>query len=200
MDEATRERIFEPFFTTKEPGKGTGLGLATVYGIVKQSEGDILVYSEPGQGTTFKIYLPANQTQPEGPAAPKTQPVSRGGHETILLVEDEDMVRDLVRIALQAKGYTVLEAGDGGQALSLAGQQEGAIDLLVTDLVMPHMSGRELAEQLKALRRRMKVLFMSGYTDDTVIQQGLLIPEAEFISKPFSPSTLTSRVREMLDK
>jgi two-component system cell cycle sensor histidine kinase/response regulator CckA len=200
MDEPTRVRIFEPFFTTKEPGKGTGLGLATVYGIVKQSGGDILVYSEPGQGTTFKIYLPANEMQPEGPVTPKTQPVSRGGDEIILLVEDEDMVRDLVRTVLQSAGYTVLEARQGGEALSLAGRHEGTIDLLVTDLVMPGMSGRELAEQLKVLRPHMKVLFMSGYTDDTVIQQGVLLAEAEFISKPFSPSILASRVREMLDK
>jgi two-component system cell cycle sensor histidine kinase/response regulator CckA len=199
MDEPTRARVFEPFFTTKEPGKGTGLGLATVYGIIKQSGGDILVYSEAGQGTTFKIYLPASQTQAKSPVAPQIRPVSRGGHETILLVEDEEMVRDLVRIALQAKGYTILEAGEGGEALSLAGQHQGTIDLLVTDLVMPEMSGRELAERLKALRPGIKVLFMSGYTDDAVIQQGVLMAQAEFISKPFSPSILASRVREILD-
>ncbi len=200
MDEPTQARIFEPFFTTKEPGKGTGLGLATVYGIVKQSGGDILVYSEPGHGTTFKIYLPANEVPPKNLVAPPTQPVSRDGHETILLVEDEEMVRDLVRIVLQNAGYIVLEAPHGKAALSLSAQHQGPIDLLITDVVMPRMSGRELAEQLKALRPPMKVLFMSGYTDDAVVQHGLLAADVEFLPKPFSPSLLASKVREVLDK
>jgi two-component system cell cycle sensor histidine kinase/response regulator CckA len=200
MDAQTQEQIFEPFFTTKEPGKGTGLGLATVYGIVKQSGGDILVYSEPDRGTTFKIYLPANKMPSKDLVAPPTQPVSRGGNETILLVEDEEMVRDLVRIVLHTKGYTILEASHGGEALSLARQHQGPIDLLVTDVVMPRISGRELAEQLKALRPLMKVLFMSGYTDDAVVQHGLLAAEVEFLPKPFSPSVLASKVREVLDE
>jgi two-component system cell cycle sensor histidine kinase/response regulator CckA len=200
MDEATRERIFEPFFTTKEPGKGTGLGLATVYGIVKQSGGDILVYSDPGQGTSFKIYLPASGTAAVSVRASQTQTGLRSGEETILLVDDEDMVRDLVRTVLQSAGYTVLGARQGGEALSLAGQHKGTIDLLVTDLVMPHMSGRELAEQLKALRLRIKVLFMSGYTDDVVVRHGLLAADVEFLPKPFSPAFLASKVRKILDQ
>jgi two-component system cell cycle sensor histidine kinase/response regulator CckA len=200
MNEATLARIFEPFFTTKEPGKGTGLGLATVYGIIKQSGGDILVYSELGQGTTFKIYLPARGIDAAGTLASQTQPAMPRGHETILLVEDEDMVRDLVRTVLQGSGYTILEARQGGEALSLAGQHQGAIDLLVTDLVMPHMSGRELAERLKALRLDLKVLFMSGYTDDVVVRHGLVAADVEFLPKPFSPGVLASKVRKTLDQ
>jgi CheY-like chemotaxis protein len=198
MDEATRARIFEPFFTTKEPGKGTGLGLSTVYGIVKQSGGDIMVYSEPGQGAAFKIYLPARESSAINLPATHAQPALSRGSETILLVEDEDMVRDLVRTVLRAAGYRVLEAAHGEAALSLAAQHQGAIDLLMTDVVMPHMGGRELAEQLKALRPGMKVLFTSGYTDDTVVRHGVL--EAEFLPKPFSPGGLASKVREVLDR
>lgn len=200
MDEATLARIFEPFFTTKEPGKGTGLGLATVYGIVKQSGGHITVYSEPSQGTTFKIYLPASGTAPQRLAQPQAQPVIRGGNETILLVEDDEMVRSLVQRALLRQGYTLLEARWGDEALFLVEQQRGQIDLLVTDVVMPKMNGRELFEQLKALHPRMKVLFMSGYTDDTMVRNGLLAAEIEFLSKPFSPDALAAKVREVLDK
>ncbi len=200
MDKQTQARIFEPFFTTKEPGKGTGLGLATAYGIIKQSGGDITFYSELGQGTSFKIYLPANETASNAPTTPKTQAVSGRGSETILLVEDEEMVRNMVRAALQDKGYTILEARHGSEAISLSEQHQGSIDLLVTDVVMPYMSGRELAERLKALRPLMKVLFMSGYTDDTVVRHGLLAAEVEFLPKPFSPSRLVSKVREVLDK
>jgi two-component system cell cycle sensor histidine kinase/response regulator CckA len=200
MDEPTQVRIFEPFFTTKEAGKGTGLGLATVYGIVRQSGGHITVHSEPGQGATFKIYLPAGPTVPEELAEPRFHLVSRGGSETILLVEDEETVCDLVRRVLQAEGYTLLEAQRGDEALSLAGQHPGQIDLLITDVVMPQMSGRELAEQLKALRPQLKVLFMSGYTDDTVVRHGILTADIEFLPKPFSPGKLASKVREVLDK
>ncbi len=198
MDKSTQARLFEPFFTTKEPGKGTGLGLATVYGIVKQSGGHIMVYSEPGLGTTFKIYLPAHQTGSTTLAAPQPQPVSRGGYETILLVEDDELVRSLIQRALQDEGYTILEACSGDEALSLAGQHPGGIELLMTDVVMPQMSGRELAEQLKALRPQLKVLFMSGYTDDTVVRHGVLTAEIEFLPKPFSSSKLVSKVREVL--
>jgi PAS domain S-box-containing protein len=200
MDKPTQERIFEPFFTTKEQGKGTGLGLATVYGIVKQSGGHITVYSEPGLGATFKIYLPASKTTAQGPAAPQLQLVTHGGQETILLVEDDEPVRSLVQRALQAEGYTILEACSGDEALSLAGQYQGRIDLLLTDVVMPQMSGRELAEQLKALYPQMKVLFMSGYTNDTVVRHGLLTAEIELLSKPFAPSVLVFKVREALEK
>jgi CheY-like chemotaxis protein len=199
MDEPTLARIFEPFFTTKAPDKGTGLGLATVYGIVKQSGGHITVYSEPGQGSSFKIYLPASETVPQRLARPSVQPVIRGGSETILLVEDEEMVRRLVQWTLLRQGYTLLEARGGDEALLLARQHQGQIDLLVTDVVMPQMSGRALAEQLKALRPQIKVLFMSGYTDDTVVRHGLLAAEIEFLPKPFSPEVLAAKVREVLD-
>jgi CheY-like chemotaxis protein len=172
MDEATQARIFEPFFTTKEVGKGTGLGLATVYGIVKQSGGEITFDSQPGQGTTFEIYLPAHTITSPGPASPPPEPTIEQGHETILLVEDEEMVRELVRAALQHYGYTLLEAKHGYQALALAQHLTEPIDLLLTDVVMPQMSGRELAERLEALHSHIKVLFMSGYTDDEVRSSG----------------------------
>jgi CheY-like chemotaxis protein len=199
MDKQTQSRIFEPFFTTKEPGKGTGLGLATVHGIVKQSGGNILVYSEPGSGTTFKVYLPANKDV-DVLAEPQRQAVSSGGNETILLVEDEDMVRELVHSALEDLGYTVLVAHRGDEAMSLARAYPNQIDLLLTDVIMPRLSGRELAEQLQALRPQTKVLFMSGYTDDAVIRHGLLMAQVEFLQKPFSPSDLSTKVRQVLDK
>lgn len=199
MDESTQANMFEPFFTTKEPGKGTGLGLATAYGIIKQSGGNITAYSEPGQGTTFKIYLPANEMAAHSLAAAPARP-AQGGHETILLVEDEAMVRSLVQSILQAEGYTVLEASHGSKALALAARHQGPIDLLLTDVVMPQMSGRELAEQLKTLRPQIKLLYMSGYTDDAVVRHGLLTAEVEYLSKPFSPNSLISKVREVLNK
>jgi PAS domain S-box-containing protein len=200
MDERTRTQIFEPFFTTKPAGVGTGLGLSTVHGIVKQSGGSILVYSEPGNGTTFKIYLPAGETVSENPLASQTQSVAQRGDETILLVEDEEAVRELVRIALQDKGYTVIEAHDADEAISLCKDYPGQIDLLLTDVVMPLRSGRELAEQLKALRPQTKVLFMSGYTDDAVVRHGVLAAEVAFLPKPFSANALVSKVRDVLDK
>jgi PAS domain S-box-containing protein len=198
MDKPTQARIFEPFFTTKEQGQGTGLGLATVYGIVKQSGGHITVYSEPDQGTTFKLYLPAAETTAASLPAPQTQPVSQPGTETILLVEDDERVRSLAQRALQAEGYTILAACSGGEALSLVEQYQGGIDLLLTDVVMPQLNGRELAEQLKARHPQLKVLFMSGYTDDVVVRHGLLAAEIEFLPKPFSPNMLVSRVRQTL--
>jgi CheY-like chemotaxis protein len=202
MDEQTQAQIFEPFFTTKEADRGTGLGLATVYGIIKQSGGDITVSSKPGQGTTFEIYLPATETDPNdmGLAASRTQSVTRGGIETILLVEDEESVRNLMRVVLESQGYTILEACHGGEALSLAGQHQGRLDLLLTDVVMPHMSGRELAERLSTLCPQLKILFISGYTDDKVFRHGLLAAEVEFLPKPFPPTVLISKVREVLDK
>jgi CheY-like chemotaxis protein len=200
MDEQIQAHLFEPFFTTKEVGKGTGLGLAMVYGIIKQSGGDITVYSQPEQGTTLTIYIPAHPASVPRPAAPSAQPISHGGSEVILLVEDEEMVRDLMCDTLQNKGYTVLEASQGQTALSLAKLYEGQIDLLLTDVVMPQMSGRELAERLKALQPGLKILFMSGYTDDTVVRHGLLAAKVDFLPKPFLPSTLALKVREILDK
>ena len=200
MDAQTCARIFEPFFTTKPAGDGTGLGLATVHGIVKQSGGNILVYSEPGNGTTFKIYLPAGDSVPHDATPSQTRSDAKGGTETILLVEDEEMVRNLVQAVLEEIGYTILEAHTVGEASSLCEQHQGSIDLLLTDVIMPHMSGRELAEQLKALRPQMKVLFMSGYTDDAVVRHGVLTAEVEFLPKPFSADALERKVREVLDK
>jgi PAS domain S-box-containing protein len=198
MDEMTQARIFEPFFTTKEPGKGTGLGLATVYGIVKQSGGDITVSSRPDQGATFQILLPASTGVASAPADSHSQAPVVKGSETILLVEDDALVRELVRTVLHNGGYTVLEARHGHEALTIARQHPGSIDLLVTDVVMPQMSGRKLAEQLSQARQQIKVLFMSGYADDAVVRHGLLAREA-FLAKPFSPAKLAAKVREVLD-
>lgn len=197
MDEETQKRMFEPFFTTKGE-KGTGLGLSTVYGIVKQSGGNIWVYSEPRHGTTLKVYLPLVDEPVELPeAVPK--PVSLKGTETILLAEDEEAVRNLVRVSLQTAGYTVLEATNGGDALLLAQSYQGPIHLMITDVVMPKMSGRELVEQLTELRPSMRILYMSGYTDDAIVHHGTLEEGVPFIEKPFSPDALTRKVREVLD-
>ncbi|HEX4627818.1 MAG TPA: PAS domain S-box protein [Gemmatimonadales bacterium] len=199
MDEATQAHLFEPFFTTKEVGKGTGLGLATVYGIVKQSGGYVWVYSEVGHGTTVKVYLPRVEGATEtAPLVPAPQ-VVRGGTETVLLVEDAAPVRSLARKSLAARGYTVLDAADGPSALALATSHGGAIDLLVTDVVMPGMGGRELAERLAAVRPQMKVLYTSGYTDDAMVRQGVLTAGVAFLQKPFIPDTLARKVRDVLD-
>ncbi len=199
MDTETQAHIFEPFFTTKGQGKGTGLGLSTVYGIVKQSGGYIWVYSEPGRGTTFKIYLPRVDAQAEAlePRSPLQE--SLQGTETILLVEDEERVRRLARTILAGHGYSVLEAPNGAEALRISEQRGGAIHLLVTDVVMPGMSGGELASQLIAKHLHMKVLFVSGYTDDAIVRHGVLQAGIPFIQKPFTPSTLARKVREVLD-
>jgi len=200
MDEATKARIFEPFFTTKGPGKGTGLGLATVYGIVKQSAGHIAVHSESGQGTAFKVYLPVVEAViSSGKSHPGLMALPHG-NETILLTEDEPAVRALARHALQMHGYTVLEAGQSDKALHIAEGYKGTIHLLVTDVVMPVMSGRQLAERLAAIRPGVKVLYMSGYTDDAVIRHGVLQAETAFLQKPFTPSSLAAKVREVLDQ
>jgi len=197
MDAATQARIFEPFFTTKEAGKGTGLGLATVYGIVRQSGGFIWVYSEPGHGTSFKIYLPRvdESVSPAVPAAPQVV----GGSETVLVVEDVAAVRAVTRQMLERQGYRVLEASNGATALSLAQQHQSGIHLLVTDVVMPEVSGRELADQLVQLRPDMKVLFMSGYTDDAIVRHGILQEGIAYLQKPFTPDTLARKVRVVLD-
>jgi CheY-like chemotaxis protein len=199
MDRATRSRIFEPFFTTKEKGKGTGLGLATVYGIVKQSDGHITVESEPGQGATFRVYLP--QARSAAPPARPTEQAARPtqGSEVVLLVEDEDGVRNLARQVLQAHKYTVLEAPDGPQALEISKAWGDRIDLLVTDVVMPCMSGHQLADRLSPERPAMKILYMSGYTDDAIVQHRVLEPGNHFLQKPFRPGELASKVREVLD-
>ena len=199
MSPEVRARVFEPFFTTKEVGRGTWLGLATVYGIVKQSSGYISVYSEPGRGTTFKIYLP--RAQDGAPAAPVSESrAHEGGTETILLVEDETDVRALAREFLGSRGYRVLEAQDGREALRISSSHAGEIDLLVTDVVMPGMSGRELAEQLAELRPQMKVLYVSGYTAEAIGHHGILDPGTEFLQKPFSREALARKLREVLDK
>jgi PAS domain S-box-containing protein len=198
MDAETKARLFEPFFTTKEKGKGTGLGLATVYGIVKQSGGYIWVYSEPRHGTTFKIYLPRIEADPE-PLAPKAAPVSLRGSETVLVVEDEEAVRSLIRTVLETRGYVVIAAEAGEEALRLANAHDGVIHLLVTDVVMPGMSGRDLAQHLAPVRREMKALYLSGYTDDAIVQHGVLEPGIAFLQKPFMPQELARKVREVLD-
>ena len=200
MDKQTQAQIFEPFFTTKEAGKGTGLGLAMVYGIVKQSRGDIIVYSEPGQGTVFKIYLPVGKVEVLSPPSPQAQPVSQRGNETILLAEDEEIIRNLMRIVLAGEGYTILEAANGEEALALVAQDPTTIALLITDVIMPRMSGPELAKKLKATQPQIKILYTSGYTDDSVVRHGLMRDEIEFLAKPFSPSTLIAKVREVLDQ
>jgi PAS domain S-box-containing protein len=200
MDEPTRARVFEPFFTTKEQGKGTGLGLATVYGMVKQSGGYVWVYSEPGHGSVFKVYLPPAEQRTSGhsehPGRPQADDTQ--GWETVLLVEDEDAVRALAREVLRRHGYVVLEARHGVDALRVAERHTDHIHLMVTDVVMPHMSGRDLAERLSTVRPKMKVLFMSGYTDHAVMHRDLT-PGSAFIQKPFTPEAFARKVRTVLD-
>jgi len=200
MNAETQGHIFEPFFTTKEQGKGTGLGLATVYGIVKQSGGYVWVYSEPGRGATFKIYLPQVDEQPEETGASRHAEPVEGGAETILLAEDDPSVRAVVSDVLTQKGYRVLRAADGQAALEMARGQSREIHLLVTDLVMPGMTGRELAEALTAERPGVRVLYMSGYTDDAVVRHGVLSEGMPYLQKPFTPRALSAKVREVLDR
>src|SRR6266566_7734702 len=205
MDAQTTAHLFEPFFTTKEVGKGTGLGLATVYGIVKQSEGYITAYSEPGHGTTFKIYLPraaapgAASPTPPAPPAPQGKATARGS-ETILVVEDEEAVRSLSRRALEASGYTVLAAADGPDAVRLLERYGGPIHLVLTDVIMPGMNGRELVQRLVQRRPGLRVLYMSGYPGDAIVHRGALEPGTAFLQKPFMPEDLARKVREVLDQ
>jgi two-component system, cell cycle sensor histidine kinase and response regulator CckA len=200
MDEATQAHIFEPFFTTKEKGKGTGLGLATVYGIVKQSGGYVWVYSEPGRGTSFKIYLPRIEEEAGLGGRDRRNDLSAlpRGSETVLLVEDEKGVRELAREYLEMSGYTVIEAENGHTALELAALHAGSIHLLMTDVVMPGISGRELADRVAKVRPGIKVLYMSGYTDQAVVHHGILETDAVLLQKPFTLATLASKLREIL--
>lgn len=200
MDRATQERIFEPFFTTKERGKGTGLGLATVFGIVKQSGGSIWVYSEPNEGTTFKIYLPRADGDVATVERTTIMPETLRGSETVLLTEDDEQVRGLACAVLRKHGYHVIEAATGGDALLICEQYKGAIHLLLTDVVMPRIGGRQLWERLSPLRPGMKVLFMSGYTDDAIIHHGVLSSEFAFVQKPLMPALLLTKVRSVLDQ
>jgi len=199
MDDHTRSHIFEPFFTTKVKGKGTGMGLSTVYGIVKQSGGYVWVYSEPNQGSTFKIYLPRIDDPIETQDAANLAEELSAGVETVLLVEDEEAVRSLVCKVLRASGYTVLESLNPADALRIAREHPDPIHLLLTDVVMPQMSGREVANQVIVLRPSTKVLFISGYTDDAIVHHGVLDPKTAFLHKPFSPDALARKVREVLD-
>ena len=201
MDAETKARAFEPFFTTKEKGKGTGLGLATVYGVVKQSGGYIDIETAPGAGTSFKIYLPKVDAEIDGQAAPSSgvrRPAN--GSETILLVEDEESLRTLTRATLELDGYKVLEAKDGLDALAVSRRHDGAIELLLTDVVMPGMGGRPLAQELSRLRPETRVVYMSGYTGQTVGSQGPIDPGSDFLSKPFTREVLTRKIREALDR
>jgi two-component system cell cycle sensor histidine kinase/response regulator CckA len=198
MTPEVQARIFEPFFTTKGVGKGTGLGLATVYGIVQQSGGLVEVHSEVGTGTAFKIYLPRVEEQITSGKSQELISAPRGT-ETILLVEDDESVRALSRRILQSSGFTVLEAGHGEEAIRVCERHQGHIHLLVSDVVMPGLGGRQLAERLLTLRPELKVLYLSGYTDDAVMRHGVLEEQVHFLQKPFSTAALARKVREVLD-
>jgi CheY-like chemotaxis protein len=199
MDEQTKARIFEPFFTTKEVGKGTGLGLASVHGIIEQSGGRVYVYSEPGHGTTFKMFFPAVDAPLAAQAIERSPLRSMGGTETVLIAEDAAGVRVVACEGLRKNGYEILEAESAAVALDIASAFSGTIHLLVTDIVMPGKSGRQLAEELAVLRPHMKVLFVSGYTNDALIHHGMLGTGFNLLQKPFTPASLARRVREVLD-
>jgi CheY-like chemotaxis protein len=201
MDAETQKRIFEPFFTTKELGKGTGLGLSMVYGIIKQHNGYINVYSEPGRGTTFKIYLPAlrvaaAEKQPSERAHPKELP---RGTETVLVAEDDDALRKLCRIVLEEYGYRVIDAEDGEEAVNKFREHQDAVQLAIFDIIMPKKSGRETYEEISKIRPGMKVIFMSGYTADKILTERVLEERMELILKPIAPDDLLRKVREVLD-
>ncbi|MGH7386257.1 MAG: ATP-binding protein, partial [Candidatus Rokuibacteriota bacterium] len=200
MDAATQTRIFEPFFTTKEPGKGTGLGLSMVHGVVRQHGGEIRVRSVVGGGTTFEIYLPQVEAAPDSSLGDEAAGRPVPGHETILLVEDEEDVRTLAREVLERQGYTVLEAGDGVQALDICETAGDRIDVILTDVVMPRMSGRELVDRVRATKPTMPVLYMSGYTEDAILRHGVRDASILLLGKPFTPADLLGKIREVLDK
>ncbi|MBI3608687.1 MAG: response regulator [Nitrospirae bacterium] len=199
MDAETRAHLFEPFFTTKGRNQGTGLGLSTIYGIIKQSGGHVEVESEPGHGATFKIYLPRVEAPLELPGTDAAPSPPRGGTETIVVVEDEEHVRALVCQILGARGYTVLEARDGNEALDLCARHQGPIHLMVTDVVMPSMSGRDLSERVRRSRPELKIVYVSGYTDNAIAHHGVLEEGLAFVQKPFTADTLVRKVRDVLD-
>jgi signal transduction histidine kinase len=198
MDKATQARVFEPFFTTKERGKGTGLGLSTVFGIVKQSGGHIWLYSEPGGGTTFRVYLPRIHGDPDAIGRASVGP-PRGGSETILLVEDDEQIRRVASVILKRAGYDVLIARNPGEALSVSEHHPTKVHLLLTDVVMPKLNGRQVAERIRAMRPDIRVLFMSGYTGDAILHHGVLNAGVAFLQKPIAPDSLMRKVREVLD-
>jgi CheY-like chemotaxis protein len=198
MDESIQSHIFDPFFTTKEPGKGTGLGLSTVYGIIKQSGGFIDLKSEPGKGSTFTIYFPRLEAATEPPKKERPQTTLFRGEGTVLLVEDEDVLRNLLSKFLRLHGYTVLEARHGGEALRVCEEHQGPIKIMVTDVVMPEMSGRELADRLMPLHPEMRIIYMSGYTEDEVVQRGVAELTVAFLQKPFKPIDLLYQVHAVL--
>ena len=200
IDKATQERVFEPFFTTKELGKGTGLGLSTAYGIAKQHGGNIWVYSEPGEGTTFKVYLPRVDEEAQELTRKAQQTPVKGGTETILVVEDEEAVLEIARRALEELGYTPLCAEDPDEAERIFAQRGSEVSLILTDVVLPQRNGRNLYEGLAAKQANLKVLYMSGYTDNAIVHHGVLEEGTPFIQKPFSPEALARKVREVLDE
>ena len=198
MPAHVKARAFEPFFTTKEPGRGTGLGLSTVLGIVQQSGGHVWLYTEEGHGTQVKVYLPITH-EPISDGHHITVPMREAGDETVLLVEDEEAVRAFVRTTLRRQGYRVLEARNGGEALLVAEQHDGPIHLLITDVVMPRMNGKALAERLLRIRPELAVVYMSGYTENTVVHKGVVDAGTNFLAKPASPAALLTMVRKVLD-
>jgi CheY-like chemotaxis protein len=198
MDEKTKSQVFEPFFTTKQMGRGTGLGLSTVYGIIKQSGGNIWIYSEPGIGTTFKVYLPRTNEAPAESSDAREPGRHPTGTETILVVEDEDGVRGLIRGVLQMAGYTVIDTSDVDEAIAICADTNRVIHLLLTDVVMPKMGGKQLAERVTRTRPDIKVVFMSGYTDNAIVHHGVLDAGTAFIEKPISPHLLLERLRHYL--
>jgi CheY-like chemotaxis protein len=200
MTPEVRDRLFEPFFTTKDPGRGTGLGLATVHGIVQQSGGHVGVYTEVGRGTTFKVYLPSAGKSDLSAPAGGSSAATRSGTETILLVEDDEGVRAMSRVALELFGYTVLEARSGDDAVRTIDSHDGLIHLLITDVVMPGMSGRQVAETMIQRRPTVKVLFCSGYTDDAIVRHGILQAEVAFLQKPYTATALGNKVRAVFGR